>query len=114
MLSVRWIEAKKKQMKKKITVLTLSAMLFALSVPAEAQQPKKVSRIGFLSALSPSAESTRSEGFRLALRELGYMEGQQIAIEYRHAEGNPTGSPSLPPSWCVSRLMSSWYQQGTL
>jgi putative tryptophan/tyrosine transport system substrate-binding protein len=89
------VERAEKNMKTKITVLTLSAMLFALSVPAEAQQPKKVSRIGFLSALSPSAESTRSEGFRLALRELGYMEGQQIAIEYRHAEGKSDRIPEL-------------------
>ena len=69
--------------------------LLALGVTAGAQQPKKVSRIGFLSALSPSAESTRSEGFRPALRELGYIEGQQIAIEYRHAEGKSDRIPEL-------------------
>ena len=69
-------------MRKKFIGLALSAMLFALSVSAEAQQPKKVPRIGYLSPLSSSTESTRSEAIRLALRELGYIEGQNIAIEY--------------------------------
>jgi hypothetical protein len=74
-------------MKKKITVLTLGAMLFALSFPAQAQQPKKVPRIGYLSPVDPASESTRAEAIRLALRELGYIEGQNIATEYRYAEG---------------------------
>jgi putative ABC transport system substrate-binding protein len=78
----------KKIMKKKITVLTLCAMLFALCSSAEAQQPKKVPRIGYLSAADPARESARSEAIRLALRELGYIEGQNIATEYRYAEGN--------------------------
>ena len=54
---------------------------------AHAQQPKKVPRIGYLSARDPAGESTRSEAIRLALRELGYIEGQNIAFEYRDAEG---------------------------
>ena len=62
-------------------------MLLALSFPAEAQQPKKVPRIGFLNAASPAALSARIEAFRLELRELGYVEGKNIVIEYRHAEG---------------------------
>ena len=62
-------------------------MLFSLSFPVEAQQPNKVPRIGYLSALDPARESTRSEAIRLALRELGYLEGQKIAIEYRYTEG---------------------------
>jgi putative ABC transport system substrate-binding protein len=74
-------------MKKKIFALTLSAMLFALSYSASAQQPKKVPRIGYVSALDPATESARSETIRLALRERGYIEGQNIAIEYRYAEG---------------------------
>ena len=74
-------------MKKKITVLTLSAMLLALGVSAQAQQPKKVTRIAYLSSTDPATESTRSESIRLALRERGYIEGQNIAIEYRYAEG---------------------------
>ena len=50
---------------------------------AEAQQPKKVFRIGYLSNGDPATESTTSEGIRLALRALGYIEGQNITIEYR-------------------------------
>ena len=70
-------------------------MLFALCLPAEAQQPKKVSRIGYLSAIDPATESARSEAIRLALRELGYIEGQNIAIEYRYAEGKLDRLPEL-------------------
>jgi putative ABC transport system substrate-binding protein len=62
-------------------------MLLALSYSASAQQPKKVSRIGYLSSQDPVRESTRAEAIRLALRELGYIEGQNIAIHYRYAEG---------------------------
>jgi putative tryptophan/tyrosine transport system substrate-binding protein len=54
---------------------------------AQAQQPKKVPRIGYLSTLDPASESTRSEAVRAALRELGYIEGQNIAIEYRYTQG---------------------------
>src|SRR5437867_250986 len=62
---------------------------------ARAQQPKKVPRIGFLAAIDPARESARSEGIRLALRELGYIEGQNIAIEYRYAEGKFDRLPEL-------------------
>ena len=62
---------------------------------AEAQQPKKVPRIGYLSASDPASESTRSEAILLALRELGYIEGQNIAIEYRYAEGKFDRLPDL-------------------
>jgi putative ABC transport system substrate-binding protein len=61
--------------------------LFLLTV-AEAQQPKKFHRIGYLSSFDRAGESARSEGIWLALRELGYIEGKNIAIEYRYAEGN--------------------------
>jgi putative ABC transport system substrate-binding protein len=74
-------------MHKKITGLVLCAMLFALCLPAAAQQPKKVSRIGYLSAQGPASDSPRSEAIRAALRELGYTEGQNIVIEFRYAEG---------------------------
>ena len=74
-------------MSKKIFYVALSAMLLALSYSASAQQPKKVPRIGYLSIYDPARESTRSDGIRLALRDLGYIEGQNIAIEYRYAEG---------------------------
>jgi putative tryptophan/tyrosine transport system substrate-binding protein len=70
-------------------------MLFALSFPTNAQQPTKVSRIGFLSAPSPSAVSARAEAFRQGLHDLGHVEGQDIAIEYRYAEGKLDRFPAL-------------------
>ena len=82
-------------MKRKITVLTLCAMLFALCSSAEAQQPKKVPRIGYLSQLDLAGESSRSEPIRLALRERGYIEGQNIATEYQYAEGKLDRLPEL-------------------
>jgi putative ABC transport system substrate-binding protein len=78
---------KKKDMKKKITFLALCAMLFALSYSASAQQPKKVSRIGYLSSGDAVRESARSEGMRLDLHERGHIEGENIATEYRYAAG---------------------------
>jgi putative ABC transport system substrate-binding protein len=78
-----------KNMKVKITALALGALLFALCSSAEAQQPKKVHRIGYLATADAATESTRVEATRLALRERGYIEGQNIAIEYRYAEGKP-------------------------
>jgi putative tryptophan/tyrosine transport system substrate-binding protein len=74
-------------MKRQVTIPALCAMLFALCVPAGAQQSNKVPRIGYLSVLDPATESARSEAIRLALRERGYIEGQNIATEYRYAEG---------------------------
>ena len=82
-------------MKRKITILALSAMLLALCSSAEAQQPKKVWRIGYLSAFDAASESARSEAIRRALRELGYVEGQNIATEYRYAEGKQDRFPEL-------------------
>ena len=83
-------------------------MLFALCFSAEAQQPTKVPLIGYLSGSNPAAESAHAEAIRQALRERGYIEGQSIATEYRYAEGKPIRVLSLWPSWCVSRLISSW------
>ncbi len=82
-------------MKRKITILTLCALLFALSESAPAQQSKKVPRIGYLSALSPASESIRAEPIRQALRELGYTDEQNVAFEYQYAEGNPDRAPAL-------------------
>jgi putative ABC transport system substrate-binding protein len=74
-----------------ILVLGLLAAPFA----AEAQQPAKVPRIGYLSVLSPTDNPHLLEAFRQGLRELGYVEGQNIAIEYRFAEGRPERLPAL-------------------
>ena len=73
--------------------ILVAVVLFALGMTAEAQQPKKVPRIGYLSSSDPATESTRAEAIRLALRELGYIEGQNIAIEYRYAEGKARSGP---------------------
>ena len=74
-------------MNAKIFALALCTMLVALCRSTEARQSKRVPRIGYLSNTDSASESTRSEAFRLALRELGYIEGQNIAMEYRYAEG---------------------------
>src|SRR4029450_13470273 len=74
-------------MNKKITVLILSTMLFALSFSAHAQQPGKVPRIGYLSLRS--GFGVNDEAFRQALRELGYSEGQNIIVEWRFVDGKP-------------------------
>jgi putative ABC transport system substrate-binding protein len=70
-------------------------MLFVFCESAEAQQPKKVQRIGYLGATDPAGESTRSKAIWLALRELGYIEGKNIAIEYRYAEEKRDRFPAL-------------------
>ena len=71
------------------------AMLLVVGVVAEAQQPTKAPRIGYLSNTDAATDSARAEGIRLALRELGYIEGQNIAIEYRYAEGRRDREPGL-------------------
>src|SRR5215510_4486058 len=81
--------------KRKLGSFALCAMLFALCASASAQQPKKVQVIGYLSPLDAATDSARAGGLRLALHELGYMEGQNIAIEYRYAEEKNDGLPGL-------------------
>jgi ABC-type uncharacterized transport system substrate-binding protein len=72
----------------KIAVLTLCAMLFALCLSAEAQQPAKIPRIGILSPGSSAfPTSAYHDSFRQGLRELGYIEGKNTFIEIRYAEG---------------------------
>ena len=74
---------------------TLAGGLLAAPLAAEAQAPAKVPRIGFLSVLSLTDNPHELEAFRQGLRELGYVEGQTIAIEYRFAEGRPERLPAL-------------------
>src|SRR5215475_4719338 len=81
--------------KRKLSRFALCVMLMILGFPAEAQQPAKIPRIGYLTAFDPAVESTSSEAIRLALRERGYIEGQNIAIEYRYAEGKLDRLPEL-------------------
>src|SRR5262249_48788996 len=82
-------------MNTKMIICLFAAILLSTAPFAAAQQPKKVARIGYLSALDPASESARSESIRLALRERGYTEGQNIAIEYRYAEGKLERTPEL-------------------
>src|SRR6266849_5534306 len=74
-------------MRKNIIGFTLSALLLALCVPSAAQQQGNVPRIGFLSQGPPRGPSI--EAFRQGLRQHGYVEGKNIVVEYRHAEGKP-------------------------
>jgi ABC-type uncharacterized transport system substrate-binding protein len=77
-------------------VICLLLTFFLLTVSlAQAQQSTKIPRIGFLSATSPSAMAARNEAFRQGLRELGYVEGKNIVIEYRSADGKVDRLPAL-------------------
>ena len=71
------------------------SLLLALSVPVQAQQPAKIPRIGYLTADPLSAISANRDAFRQGLRELGYVEGKNIAVEYRYAEGRLDRLPGL-------------------
>ncbi|MGH7773774.1 MAG: ABC transporter substrate-binding protein, partial [Candidatus Binatia bacterium] len=82
-------------MSKKVVRLALCAMLLALSFPAEAQQAKKVPRIGILELGSPSASAHGHKAFQQGLRELGYVEGKNIILEYRYADGKLDLLPEL-------------------
>jgi len=79
----------------KILLLALAALVLPNTQLAEAQQPKKVFRIGYLVATDPATESARFEAIRQALRERGYIEGQNIASEYRYAERKQDRAPEL-------------------
>jgi putative ABC transport system substrate-binding protein len=80
--------------KKKFSCLVLGAMLFALCLPAEAQQTK-APRLGILFGASPLANAGRVEAFRQGLRELGYIDGKNIVIEVRYADGKLDRLPAL-------------------
>jgi putative ABC transport system substrate-binding protein len=82
-------------MNRRTAIRRLATLFLTTASLAHAQQPKKVFRIGYLSTFDPATESTRAEGIRRALRELGYIEGQNIAIEYRYAEGKQDRFPEL-------------------
>jgi putative ABC transport system substrate-binding protein len=73
----------------------LCALLLVLSVPAPAQQSKKVARLGFLSPSTASLARPLIETFRQAMQELGYIEGENVIIEYRYGNGNPARYPEL-------------------
>jgi putative tryptophan/tyrosine transport system substrate-binding protein len=83
-------------MSEKFVTFVLNALLFALCVPASAQQPTKIPRIGYLTgSASLSANPTWHEAFRQDLRDLGYVEGKNMIIEWRYAEAKPERLPAL-------------------
>ena len=82
-------------MRNKLVGFALGAMLLALCVPVDAQQPERIPRIGVLAGPSASFFSARLESFRQGLRELGYVEGKNILFEDRYAEGKLDRLPDL-------------------
>src|SRR5689334_4802976 len=83
-------------MKDKITALAIGAlMMFATSAVAHAQPQGKVHKLGYLSGVSRSAEGARRDAFTQGLRELGYIEGRNIVVEYRYSEGKNERLPVL-------------------
>ena len=82
-------------MKKIIGVLVIAFFVLASVHPAQAQRAEKVYRIGFLVAGSPSSDAAWIEAFRQGLRELGYVEGHSVEIEYRYGEGRTARYPAL-------------------
>jgi putative ABC transport system substrate-binding protein len=80
---------------KNILSIFLIIALVVVGAMAQAQHPKKVPRIGYLMQAETPRETTRFEGIRQALRELGYIDGQNITIEYRSAKGKPDRVPEL-------------------
>lgn len=93
-------------MKKIFTLLAVIAALVDCAAIAEAQQPKKVPLMGYLAG-GTGRGSPNAEALRQGLRDLRYVEGQNIAIEYRGAEGNNDGFPASLKSWFEARLISS-------
>ena len=92
------------QDRKCLGLSVIACVLVVAGAVAWAQQLTKVPRIGYLTADSRSAHAdVRAEAFRQGLRELGYVEGKNIVIEWRYAEGKLDRLPRSPPNLCVSR-----------
>ena len=82
-------------MKKKLTVLTLWVILYAFCFFVEAQQPGKVSRVGYLSSTGTITSDTSFAALREGLRDLGHIDGKNILFEYRGAAGKSERMPGL-------------------
>jgi putative tryptophan/tyrosine transport system substrate-binding protein len=96
-------------MRKNAIGLKLCAMLFALCSFAEAQQPAKVHRIGYLSAASAEADKNRFAHFQRGMQDLGYIEGKNIVIEQRYAAGHFEKIAELPESRCSRSIRRCGY-----
>jgi putative ABC transport system substrate-binding protein len=73
---------------KRAGLSAIACVFVVAGAVAQAQQPEKIPRIGYLAPLSPASESARTGAFNQGLRDLGYIEGKNILVEYRYAEGN--------------------------
>src|SRR5215475_712234 len=89
---------------KTIIGLALGSILFAFGLPVRAQQPTKIARIGYLSPGDPVSRTYRTEAFRQGLKELGYIEGKNIIIEYRFADARPERLPELARELVVLKV----------
>jgi putative ABC transport system substrate-binding protein len=83
------------QNRKSLGIVAIIVAFAMCAAVVEGQQPKKIYRIGYLSQFEPARESSRAEEIRLALRELGYIEGENIAFEYRYAKEKADRLPEL-------------------
>lgn len=90
---MRGVSSQRSVLDKSIFSASLCAVLFALGASAEAQQPKKLAKLGYVSATDRTTDVSRAGAIRRGLRELGYVEGQNIAIEYRYADGQRNRYP---------------------
>jgi len=82
-------------MNRRTAMRQMATFILTTASCGEREQPKKIPRVGYLSANDPATESTFFEAIRLALRERGYIEGQNIASEYRYAERKLDRAPAL-------------------
>jgi putative ABC transport system substrate-binding protein len=92
-------------MSRKIFLWLLTTLLLTTSPPAQAQQPGKIPRIGFLDNSTASGIAVLLGSFRQELSKLGWIEGKNIIIEYRFSELKASGSLSLRRTWFVSMLI---------
>src|SRR5262245_66183362 len=92
-----WISNKATGNSKGIKTLAFAfcVMLFALCFSTQAQQSPKLPRVGYLTGATPGGQAARIEAFRQGLRELGYVEGKNVIVEYRYAEEKLDRLPAL-------------------
>ena len=96
--------AQRKSVHKEIVCVVFGVLLFALGSPAEAEQTGKVFRIGFLDSSTASGMAVLVDAFRQELSKLGWLEGRNITIEYRFAEGKTGRLPELAAELVQSKV----------